>query len=201
MITHEKQEQCVFLAQKDEEMSRILQRTLRKDGLNVKEFKNGSSCYQAMHDQRCDLVIADAELPGMNGIELLEKVKAVAPWMPVLITTAYADIPMVRKVFRIGAYDLLQKPFDREVLLLAVREGLKLNPGAMPPLSKVKLTRAEREVLKLLVEGKSTSEIARLRSRAKRTIDDQRRSLLNKLNVNDLANLIKRVAIVRFVNV
>jgi DNA-binding NtrC family response regulator len=74
-----------------------------------------------------DLLITDVKMPGMDGIEVLERVKAKDPSLPVIVITAYATVDLSIKALRKGAYDMLTKPFEPEELLYRVKNALKHN--------------------------------------------------------------------------
>jgi FixJ family two-component response regulator len=130
-------------------------------------------------------------MPGMDGIELLAQVKHIAPWLPVLVITGYGDIPMAVKALKLGASDFIEKPVDRQTLLSTVE--LLLSKVTPPDTLRGKaLTRVEMGVLRLILDGKSNSEIAFLRHRSVRTIEDERCRIMHKLGVDNVVDLVKR---------
>jgi FixJ family two-component response regulator len=136
-------------------------------------------------------------MPDMDGIELLIKVKAILPSLPVLIVTGYGDVPMAVGALKAGAADFLEKPLDRQSLVSVV-EGLLKRATLVPADLRRALTKTETSVLRLILTGKNNKEIAMLRHRSVRTIEDHRRRIMAKLGAHNLVDLIKRVAIVRF---
>jgi FixJ family two-component response regulator len=146
----------------------------------------------------CDLLITDVKMPGMNGIELLTEVRSLAPWLPVLLVTGYGDVPMVTSAFKAGAVDFVEKPLDRQTLLSAVESVLKqINPSD-PTLGKA-LTRTERRVLRLLLDGKTNKEIGVLFGRNIRTIEMHRDRIMRKLGVKNTVELVKRATVLGLV--
>jgi two-component system response regulator FixJ len=135
-------------------------------------------------------------MPEMDGIELLTKVKRIIPSLPVLVITGYGDVQMAVKALKVGASDFIEKPLDRQSFLSAVDSVLKRNTQTHPLVGKV-LTKTEMRVLRLMLDGKSTKEIAGLLHRSTRTIEDHRTHIMHKLGANDLMHLVRLVAVVR----
>ncbi|GAH45808.1 unnamed protein product [marine sediment metagenome] len=132
-------------------------------------------------------------MPEMDGIELLTEARRIVPSLPVLVITGYGDIPMAVKAVKAGALDFIEKPLDRQSFLSAVESVLKRNAWADPLLGKL-LTRIEIKVLRFILKGKSNKEIAYLRNRSIRTIEDQRNHIFRKFGVDNLVDLTKRAA-------
>jgi len=139
-------------------------------------------------------------MPEMDGIKLLAKVKGMMPSLPVLVITGYGDVPAAVKAMNNGALDFIEKPLDRESFLSSVESALKRSARPHLPVAKV-LTKTEMRILRQLLDGKSTKEIARLQHRSVRTIEDHRHHIMHKLGVDNLVDLVKQAAVVRLVNV
>ena len=188
--------QNVFLVDDEPEVRTVIGRTLEQAGFKVSCFSHASDCLEQLRSRPCDLLIADVKMPGMDGIELLTKVKCIIPSLPVLVITGYGDIPMAVKALKAGASDFIEKPLNRKSFLSAVEFALKGNTPPHHLVNKV-LTKTEMGILRLILDGKSNKEIAGLRNRSVRTIEDQRRRIMRKLGVDNLVDLVKQVAVVR----
>jgi FixJ family two-component response regulator len=189
-------EQHVFVVDDEPEVRRAMRRTLEQEGYEVDCFDTATDCLAKMRSQRCDLLITDVVLPGMDGVALLDEIKCRTPSLPVLVVTGYASIEMAVRAMAAGALSFIQKPLDRASFLAAVELALKQNTHLCDHVRQ-RLTKAEVEVLRLMLDGKGNKEIARLRHRSVRTIEDQRRRIMHKFGVDNLADLIREVAIVR----
>jgi DNA-binding NtrC family response regulator len=95
--------------------------------LNVDICDSGLKAMDLVRSHNYDTIIADVNMPNMNGFEFLTAVKQVQPETPVLMITGHADRTMMLKAFEEGAADFIPKPFDREDLVQAVRHGLELS--------------------------------------------------------------------------
>jgi DNA-binding NtrC family response regulator len=110
----------------DEEIIRqSLSFILQKEGYEVEEAANGLEAFGKVEENPPDLVITDIEMPGMKGVELLEKVSQVSPQTFVIIITAYGSIETAIQALRKGAYDYILKPIDFDELVLRVRRLLE----------------------------------------------------------------------------
>jgi DNA-binding NtrC family response regulator len=94
---------------------------LQKEGYEVEEAPNGQVAYKKISENPPDIVITDIEMPGMKGLDLLEKVKQVSPQTFVIIITAYGSIESAIQALRKGAYDYILKPLDFDELVLRLR--------------------------------------------------------------------------------
>ena len=81
-------------------------------------FENADICLQQLRIRNYDLLVTDVKMPGKSGIELLTEAKRIAPWLPVLVMTAFGTIETAIEAMKQGAYDYLQKPFSTEELIL-----------------------------------------------------------------------------------
>lgn len=189
-------EQHVFVVDDEPEVRRAMRRTLEQVGYEVDCFDTATDCLAKMRSKRCDLLITDVVLPGMDGVELLGEIKCRTPSLPVLVVTGYASIDMAVRAMDAGALSFIQKPLDRASFLAAVELALKQKTHVCDHVRQ-RLTKAEVEVLRLILDGKGNKEIARLRHRSVRTIEDQRRRIMRKFDVDNLVDLIREVAVVR----
>lgn len=190
--------QYVFLVDDEPKVCKMVGRTLEQTGLKVSYFARAAECLKQLHSQKCDLLITDVKMPEMDGIELLTKVKHIIPSLPVLVITGYGDIKMAVKALKMGASDFIEKPLDRQSFLSVVDSVLKQNTQPHRFVGNA-LTKTEMIVLRLILDGKDTKEIARLRHRSVRTIEDHRSRIMRKIGVDNLVDLVKQTAVVRLV--
>ena len=137
------------------------------------------------------MLVTDVKMPEMDGISLLKEAKRIAPWLPVLVITGYGDVPLAVKAMRVGAADFIEKPLHKETFLRKIEPMLR--QGAFPdPYMGKPLTRTELKVLKMVVSGMSSKEIAGVLGRSIRTIEDHRSHIMRKLGVHNLIELVER---------
>jgi FixJ family two-component response regulator len=188
--------ELVFFVDDDQKLCKMVGRTLEQAKFHFNCFNRATACLKQLRSQTCDLLITDLKMPEMDGIELLAKAKLMFPSLPVLIITGYGDIPLTAKAFKLGASDFIEKPIERDSFLSTVKSTLKRNVHTHSSADKM-LTKTEIEILHFLLMGKSTKEIARLRYRSVRTIEEERSHIMRKLNVDNLIDLVKKTTVMR----
>ena len=115
---------CVLVVDDEEEIRKILTRLLEKEGLRVVTAPDGLQAMRQICVEAPDLVLLDVRMPGLSGIEVLKKIKAIDDDLPVVLITAYTDIRQAVEVMKGGAYDYMAKPFDNNEVVWLVRRAL-----------------------------------------------------------------------------
>ena len=112
----------VLVVDDEEEIRKILSRILEKEGFEVITASDGEQAMQKICSDIPDAVLLDVRMPGLNGMEVLKKIKAIDENLPVVLITAYADTHQAVEAMKEGAYDYLAKPFDNnEVVWITSR--------------------------------------------------------------------------------
>jgi two-component system response regulator TtrR len=132
-------------------------------------------------------------MPGMDGLTLLNRVRRVAPWVSVMVITGFGDIPMSVRALKSGAVDFIEKPLDRKTFLHKVKTILKQDDYIDTPASQI-LTKVEKKVLKLVLEGNGNKRIAYLLDRTMRTVERHRSNVMKKFGVDNIVDLVKKAA-------
>lgn len=114
----------IMIIDDEEGLCRMMSIVLMDDGHAVRTFSDPREAVDLFRPGIWDLVISDIKMPGMNGLEVLQRIKACEPHIPVIVITAYATVEMSIQALRKGAYDMLTKPFEPEELLIRVRNAL-----------------------------------------------------------------------------
>ena len=189
----------IFFVDDEPKIREVVGETLEQLGSRVSCFAKGSDCLEQLEIQRCDLLITDMKMPGMNGMELLTEAKRLAPWLPVLVVTGYGDIPTAVTAVKAGAVDFIEKPLETETFLRKVKSLLHHN-AVLDFLKDEPLTRTEVRILRMVIEGKSSKEIANLLHRSIRTIEVHRARVMHKLCVDNLVDLVKRAVVMGLID-
>jgi two-component system NtrC family response regulator len=103
----------------------VLEDLLTDEGYNVLTASSGTEALEILRDQQVDAVLSDIKMPGMNGIELLERVFANDPGLPVILMTAFAEVDQAVSAMKKGAIDHIQKPFDNDDIKRAVARAVE----------------------------------------------------------------------------
>ena len=154
-------------------------------------FEKADDCLRQLNQQKCDLLITDLRMPGKDGMELLAEVRRLAPWLPVLVMSAYGDIPLATKAVKAGAVDFVEKPIQWDNFIATVRTILKQNTPTNSLRNKP-LTKTEKIVLQLILQNKSNKESAYILSRSIRTIEVHRSNIMKKFDASSVVELVKK---------
>ena len=193
-------EQHVFVLDDESAVCEVIARVLRGIGVRTSCYVDPAMCLVGLRSQTCNLLITDLKLPEMDGIEVLQKVKQIAPFVPVLVMSAYGDIPTAVRAMKAGAVDFIEKPLEKKKLIFMVEKILHEN-ACTDPNSGKPLSIAETNVLALVLGGKTSKEIGKLLHRSTRTIEWHRSHIMHKLKAGNMLDLIKRVVELELIDV
>ncbi|MET4261785.1 two-component system response regulator FixJ [Bradyrhizobium sp. S3.12.5] len=189
----------VYVIDDDEGMRDSLNFLLDCSGFIVTLFDNAQCFLEALPDLAFGCVVSDIRMPGLDGIELLKRMKARHSAFPIVIMTGHGDVPLAVGAIKLGAVDFLEKPFedDRLITLIesAVREGepaAKKEAIAQDIAARVaSLSSREHQVMEGLVAGLSNKLIAREYDISPRTIEVYRANVMTKMQANSLSELLR----------
>jgi two-component system nitrogen regulation response regulator GlnG len=101
-----------------------MEKAIRREDIQVKSFENAEDLLEALDRDQPEIIISDIRMPGMDGLELLQRIHADHPDMPIIITTAHSDLDSAVAAYQSGAFEYLPKPFDLEELVDVARRGI-----------------------------------------------------------------------------
>lgn len=194
-MTHE---HIVHIVDDDPSVCDSLTLLMESVGLPCQVF-NSAQDFLDNYANTSGCVLLDVRMPGMDGMELHQELKKRQIRLPVILLTAYADVPLAVKAMRMGALDFIEKPFDPEVLLDRIRSCLDNYASlALPSVSLEEaqtllsaLSKREQQVLALLVEGKLSKVIADELGISPRTVEGHRARIMSKLKARSLPEVIR----------
>jgi two-component system response regulator FixJ len=171
--------------------------------ISVKTYESATAFLDSIGDVKSGCIITDVRMPGMSGIELLRKLKELGVAVPVIVVTGHGDVPLAVEAMKIGAADFIEKPFDDEALLQAVRaacnrQGSKNKQRAERVEIETRLatlSNREREVLQGLVRGLANKQIAFDLGISPRTVEIYRANLMTKMQASSLSDLVRMALI------
>ena len=171
---------------------------LEASGFVVRTYGSADAFLAAAFEIR-GCVLTDVRMPDIDGLELQKRLREVGSSLPVVVMTGQSDVPVAVRAMKAGAVDFLEKPFDHEMLLNAVRRALdesvrrhKTQAAAAAATERLaELTPREREVFDLLVTGLSTKAIANQLRASPRTIEVHRARVFEKLQAHSLPDLVR----------
>jgi DNA-binding NtrC family response regulator len=118
----------ILIVDDDQNVLQVLEARLQSSGFNIFKAENGQEALRLLKENKIDLMISDMKMPGMSGMEVLTKARALHPGLPIIFLTAYGTIPDAVKAVRAGAIDYLAKPFDGRELVFKLKKVLEENP-------------------------------------------------------------------------
>lgn len=144
-------------------------------------------------------VVTDVRMPEMDGLQLVRRLKALGATLPVIVMTGHGDVPLAVEAMKAGVIDFLEKPFNDERILRAIRAALALSGAgearkteASRILARIAtLSGREREVLDGLLAGKANKVIALDLDISPRTVEIYRANVMNKMHAGSLSELVR----------
>lgn len=119
----------ILLVDDDASLRRVLAHHLSEAGYQVLTAANGKEGLEVFTSQQVEMVITDIQMPELSGLELMRRISVMSPDVVVLVITAYGSIETAVEAMKLGAYDYITKPFNREELLLTVSKGFNIQPS------------------------------------------------------------------------
>lgn len=181
---------------------------LEKTGevLVVGEAADGYEAIEKITELKPEVVIMDLAMPNLNGVQTIERINQLNISTKVVLLSMYSDPATVRQVLKFGVKGYLLKSSVTEELLIAIKAA-KLNSTYLSPsiaemltdLSEIKeeaedgllLTPREKEVLELIAEGHTNNAIGYILNISSKTVEKHRASIMSKLQVHDIASLVR----------
>ena len=167
------------------------------------EAANGLEALAFLREQPVDVILADIRMPGMDGLELQRRLRDLKARLPVIVMTGHGDVPLAVEAMKSGAVDFIEKPFEDETLLSAIRSALARQAQASDRDARAtaiqqriaKLSEREREVLDRLVAGKANKVIAFELGISPRTVEVYRANVMTKMQAESLSELVRMALI------
>jgi two-component system, LuxR family, response regulator FixJ len=189
----------VYVIDDDAAMRDSLNFLLESAGFSVMLFETAQNFLDALPGLAFGCVVSDVRMPGIDGIELLKRMKAGQSAFPILIMTGHGDVPLAVEAMKLGAVDFLEKPFEDDRLIgmidAAIRqaEPAARNEAVAHDIAArvATLSPRERQVMNGLIAGLSNKLIARDYDISPRTIEVYRANVMTKMQANSLSELVR----------
>ncbi|MBN2474055.1 MAG: response regulator transcription factor [Pirellulales bacterium] len=189
----------VFIVDDDPAVRQGLSLLVRSMQLLPETYASGQEFLNACDPSRRGCLLLDVRMPGISGLELLDRLVERGPHPPVILISAYGDVPTVVRAMKAGAVSFLEKPCRDQQLWEAIQDALECDArnrrqAALRAALDQRLARlsdGERDVLEMLVEGESNKVIAARLGLSIRTIEVRRAKIMRKMKAETLADLIR----------
>jgi two-component system, LuxR family, response regulator FixJ len=189
----------VYVIDDDEAMRDSLNFLLDSANYKVTLFETALAFLDALPGLEFGCVLSDVRMPGLDGIELLKRMKAGHSTFPILIMTGHGDVPLAVEAMKLGAVDFLEKPFEDDRLVAMIETAIhQAEPAARSEALTqdiaariASLSPRERQVMDGLIAGLSNKLIARDYDISPRTIEVYRANVMTKMQANSLSELVR----------
>ena len=190
----------IFVVDDDRHIVDMMQRILEKEGFVVETYDSCESfadVYRPRDGAACLLI--DAYLPGMQGLELLQKIRAEGSHLPTIMITGSSDVHMVVEAMKAGASDFIEKPVGRDELLASIhraleqaRDSTKRSAWRQIAIDQVAgLTDRQRQIMDLVLAGHPSKNIATDLGISQRTVENHRASIMKRTKSKSLPELAR----------
>ena len=189
----------VHVVDDDQAMRHSLLFLLECAGMEARAYESALAFLGGLASMERGCIVTDIRMPGMSGLELVGKLKEAGVTDPVIVITGHGDVPLAVEAMKAGVSDFIEKPFDDQQLLCAVRRALDASRGLVAEEGERRaigervaaLSGREREVLDGLVEGKPNKIIAFDLGISARTVEIYRANVMSKMQAKSLSELVR----------
>ena len=189
----------IFVVDDDRRVREALRSVLEDDGRTVEDFADCESFLAAYRPGREACLLIDAYLPGMGGLELLQRLSDEGHRMPAVMITGNADVTMAVEAMKAGASDFIEKPIGREELLASVERALEHSQDASKRIAwrdaaashLEGLTQRQKEIMALVLAGHPSKNIAADLGISQRTVENHRAAIMKRTGVKSLPALAR----------
>ncbi len=189
----------VFIVEDDEGLRDAMATVLEAKGFHPRTFADAFDFLAAFKPERSCCVIIDIGLPGMNGLQLQQRLKSDGVEAPVIIVSGRGEVVLAVQAMRDGAADFLQKPVNDTMLIEAVGRALRRSEESADGNAELdgieagiaRLTPREREILVMVAAGLANKEVAARLRISQRTVENHRARVMQKMKARSLADLVR----------
>ncbi len=172
---------------------------LEDDGRVVESYSSSEAFLDAFDPGKSACLLIDAYLPGMSGLELLDKLHSEGHRLPAIMITGSADVPMAVQAMKAGALDFIEKPIRREELIAGIERALELSQDSSKLLRLREsasahlagLTPRQRDVMDRVLAGQPSKNIAADLGISQRTVENHRASIMRRTGSKSLPALAR----------
>lgn len=188
----------VHIVDDEEPVRKSLAFLLTMAGFTVRVHESATAFVEAAPSIRSGCLVTDLRMPDMSGVELLRQLGALSAHIPSIVITGHGDVPMAVAAMKAGALDFIEKPFEDEVLIEAIKRAaakLSSEPGGEDVVAirtrLERLSEREREVLSGVVAGLPNKTIAYDLDISPRTVEVHRANVMSKMEARSLPELVR----------
>lgn len=189
----------VYLVDDDLPVLKMLQALVATVGVEVRAYASAKEFLAAYQAKPCECLVCDLRMPDIDGMELQKRLKAMGAVPPTIFLSGFAEVSIAVEAMKHGAYDFLEKPFSAQALLGKIQSALnhsrieyeKRLERQTTEARMALLTPKEHSIVRHVVDGKSSREIAEFLGISVRTVENHRTRIMEKLHVTSTVELVK----------
>lgn len=189
----------VFIVDDDQSVRTALARLMRSAGLHAETFASAKEFLEREHPDGPGCMVLDLSMPGSTGLDLQQDMAAAEIDLPIVFLTGHGNVPSSVKALKSGAVDFLEKPVDEDRLLSAIQDAIEQDIRTRRDRDKLseiqgrvaRLTRRERQVFRLVVQGKLNKQAAAELGMSEKTVKVHRARVMQKMEADSLAELVR----------
>jgi two-component system CheB/CheR fusion protein len=193
------QPEIIYVVDDDSSLRDAMRELLQAVGKRVESYASGEAFFEAYRPGSKGCLLVDAGMPGMSGLDVLERLKTEGHRLPAIMITGGGDVPMAVRAMKAGAADFIEKPIGREELLASIaraleqtRDSAKLSAWREAAAGRIAgLTTRQRQIMDLVLAGHPSKNIAADLGISQRTIENHRAAIMKKTGSKSLPALIR----------
>ena len=194
-------EPTVFVVDDDEAVRKAMVLLLHSVDMKVETYASAEGFLEGYQASRPGCLVLDVRMPGTSGLALQDMLAARGIDIPIIFITGHGDVPTSVRAMRAHALDFLEKPFNDQDLLDRINEAIERDArtrGERAETAEIaarigSLTRREREIMQLLVDGKSSKVMAGELNISEKTVQIHRARVMEKMQARSVAALVRMV--------
>jgi FixJ family two-component response regulator len=191
----------VFVVDDDPAMRESLAFLVGSVGLHVESYADARDFLARYDSTRAGCLVLDVRMPAMSGLELQERLAERKIELPIIMITGFGDVPMAVRSLKLGALDFIEKPFTDQEILDRIHEAIEEDRHRRQERADrdeldrrmARLTSREKQVMECVLAGKANKVIAAELVLSPKTIEVHRARMMDKMQVNSLAELLQLV--------
>jgi RNA polymerase sigma factor (sigma-70 family) len=189
----------VFVVDDDSTLRESIRFLVESIGLGVRTYGSAVDFLREFDPEAVGCLVTDVRMPGLSGLDLQRELLERGSKLPVIIMTAFAEVPTAVRALKEGAVDFIEKPFSDQLLLDRIQLAIERDREARSKSTEAEklaarmaeLTPRQREVMRLIVEGKPSKVIASELGLSPKTVEAHRSRVMSKMQAKSLAELVR----------